>query len=175
MNSIVFVEQVIGHTPIWVWLILTVVLVLGYLATRPRTILLPRLLILPLIMFALSVYSVFSGPLSAAAAVVWLAALALGAGIGRAIGLSIGAKPGPRAGTVSVPGEWWSLALTFTTFVARYVFAVSAAIAPALLFDQTFLIVKVAMMGVLGGTFLGRTLIIAWVTRRPVSAMQAAN
>jgi hypothetical protein len=166
MNLVSSILEVLAHTPKWVWLILAAVLVFGYLATRSRTIPVSRFLLLPLAMLAWSTYGVLSGPLSLETIVVWLAAIGVGAGLGRRIALSSGASAGANPGTIFLPGEWWTFGLVLTMFVARYFFAGAAAITPALAVDLTFILAKVIVMGALGGTVLGRTAMIASVSRR---------
>jgi uncharacterized protein YneF (UPF0154 family) len=51
-------------------------------------------------------------------------------------------------------------------FVARYCFASAAAITPALAVDPAFILAKAIVMGAFGGTFVGRTAMIASAVRR---------
>jgi hypothetical protein len=166
MNLASSILVIFIHTPKWVWLLLAAVLVFGYLATRSRTLPVWRFLVLPLAMFAWSTYGVLSGPLSPETILVWLAAIGVGAVFGRHLALSSGASAGARPGTVFLPGEWWSFRLVLTIFVARYFFASAAAITPMLVVDPTFILAKVIVMGALGGTFAGRTAMIAAAARR---------
>jgi hypothetical protein len=149
MNLASRILVIFAHTPPWVWLILAAVLVFGYLATRSRTIPVSRFFLLPLAMFAWSTFGVLSGPLRPETIVVWLAAIGVGAVLGRHLALSSGASAGANPGTIFLPGEWWSICLVLAIFVARYCFASAAAITPALAVDPAFILAKAIVMGAL--------------------------
>jgi hypothetical protein len=158
-----FISGIIRGTPLWVWGLFGLVLFLGYMNTRDRTIGVWRALILPLAMTATSLSFMFAASIRPEAAAAWAIALALGAWIGRSIGLASGAKPGERPMTIHVPGEWLSLVLIIGIFASRYVSAVAIAITPSLTADPLFLVARSAVTGLLGGMFLGRGLTITWL------------
>jgi hypothetical protein len=167
MTTIAFVTGIIRGTPLWVWGLLALVLYLGYTSTRDRTIDARRALILPLAMFGMSLSFMLSGPVAAEVLAIWGVALALGAAGGAALGFVSGATPGDKPMTIDLRGEYLSLALIIAMFSSRYVFAVMIAMTPALAGDMSFLIIRAAVVGLLGGLFLGRGLTITWVGLRP--------
>jgi Family of unknown function (DUF6622) len=91
--------QTIQHTPGWVWVLFLALVCLGLLQSRTRTVSKARLLVLPLAMFALSLYSLFAtfGPLR-------LGLLAWQAGGMLALLLQRGSRP-RRTGRIVVAGD----------------------------------------------------------------------
>ena len=166
MTTMAFVTGIIRGTPLWVWGLLALVLYLGYTSTRDRTIDARRALILPLAMFGMSLSFMLGGAVPAEVLAPWGVALALGAAGGAGLGLASGAAPGEKPMTIDLKGEWLSLALIIAMFSSRYVFAVMIAMTPGLASDLSFLITRAAVVGLLGGLFLGRGLTIAWVGLR---------
>jgi hypothetical protein len=161
MTTTAFIIEIVRGTPRWVWALLALVLYLGYTSTKDRTIDVRRLLIMPLAMVGVSLSSVIAGNISVEAATAWFVALALAAAAGGRLGLASGAEPGEQPMTVRLPGEWLSLVLIILMFASRYAFAVTIAIAPRLAAEPAFVIVQNAVIGGLGGLFLGRGLAMA--------------
>lgn len=165
MTAPTVIATIVSHTPFWVWPLLALLVALGLRATRPRTVTPGRLLVLPAIMFALSASAAFSGPQAGFVLPVYGLALALGAALGHAVGRSSGARPGGKAGTIALPGEWWTLGLELATFAGRYAFAASAGFDPALAHATVFVLARITVMGALGGVFAGRAVTLVLLGR----------
>ena len=147
------------HTPLWVWGLLTALLLLGLWQRRTRRVAPRSLLALPIALLVLGLSSSVAGfmaqPVSALA---WAALLAAGVALGRRLP--------PPSGTVwlaaeqrlHLPGSWWPMVIIVTIFSMRYVSAVALAMTPAWRGDATVLSGLAAVYGLLGGVFLGRAL-----------------
>ena len=96
------IVNILSHTPVWVWGLLAALMALGFSQTRQRRLAPWRLLMLPLVLLGLGLWSMAPGfmalPLSA---LVWLAALGAGASL-------LAGRPA-QAGTEWLPAERISL------------------------------------------------------------------
>jgi hypothetical protein len=82
--------QILAATPVWVWALLSVLMALGFVQSRPRAVSRVQLLALPLVLLALGLWSMWPGFVKQpVAAAVWLVSLgafvALGLRIPRAV------------------------------------------------------------------------------------------
>lgn len=144
------VFQIVVHTPLWVWPLMALVVWLGVIGLRPRTLPLWRLAILPVIWLGLSLASIGQFPRPALALVAWLAALA----IGLPLGFLLGRRRIVRRledGRLEIAGGWFMLVFGISIFVVRYAFGAVFGMAPALHADPAW----IALAGGLGGSGAG--------------------
>jgi hypothetical protein len=158
--------QIISHTPLWVWGLFCALLSLGVMQSRSRHLARWQLLALPLALLLLGLWSV--APKFATqprVGLLWLLSLALFAGLGLRL-------PRPRAAQwlaaeqkLLLPGSWWPLVLIVVIFSLRYVAGAAQAMHPEL---RAMILVQgplAAVLGALGGLFLGRALGLLRLTR----------
>lgn len=151
-------NQIITHTPVYVWAILAFILVRGMVASRDRDIAVNKLWIIPLVMLGLSLQDIGAkfgfGALP-------LAAWAVGAAATIGLVLRLGRvrmAPGKEAGSVHVRGSWAPLALMMAVFCTKYAASVAVAVLPHARQETLFVAVVCVLFGVLNGCFLGRLL-----------------
>lgn len=149
-------NQIITHTPVYVWAILAFLIVRGVIALRTRDVAMNKLFILPIVMTALSLLDVagkfgFGG----LALATWLVAAACVTALLFQFG---GARvsPAAAAGHVIMRGSVWPLVLMMAIFVTKYVTSVAMAVKPALRADTGFMVIVCALFGIFSGYFLGR-------------------
>lgn len=153
------VKQAIMHTPSWVWPLLALLLWLGVAAMRTRSIRLVRLIVLPAVFFALSVFSMLSSPLPLVEALgIWLAGLALGSLIGRLIAPRHGVIIDRARHRLTVPGSIVPLILIVVIFIGRYASGYAFARYPELRQDTFAVILAASYAALCTGIMLGRTL-----------------
>lgn len=149
-------QQIISHTPVYVWALLAFLLYRGYLAASDREVGLRNLFIIPAVMLFLSVSSMDQrfgeSPL------VWTCWLA---GVAASAVLAWGLMRGPisvnrDAGTVLQRGSLVPLALMLSIFVTKYAIAVLLAINPAAGRNSAVAVAICTLFGVFNGIFLGR-------------------
>ena len=149
--------RIVQHTPVWVWASLGALVAAGLWQTRPRSMSLARITILPLVLLALSLGGVLSafGHLP----------LALGgwaAGVGAALlaarrALAVrGVRWSPGSAALQVPGSWLPLGLFVALFALKYSVGVSLALQPALARDAAFAGLCSLAYGGFSGLFLAR-------------------
>jgi hypothetical protein len=165
------IQQIISHTPVYVWALLAFLIYRGWLASQDRESSLRKIALIPLVMVALALTSLnSSGPLGDGVWVLWaLGATASAAAIWQ---LATGDIVVNRAaGTIVQRGSWMPLALMIAIFITKYTVAVMSAIHPELPHSLAFTTAIALLYGVFNGLFLGRLAryAAAWL-RQPVAA-----
>lgn len=150
-------NNILGHTPFYVWAILLLLAWRGASALRERETRLWQLFIVPCIMLPVALLDIGRkfgpGALPAcawgagAAAVAWLA----WRGAARV-------APGSAPGMVRVRGSVLPLLLMLAIFLVKYAAALALAVAPAALRDPATAAAACALLGCANGWFVGRLL-----------------
>jgi hypothetical protein len=154
----VSIEGIITHTPVWVWLVLAGLVYLGLKRTQPRDVTLGRMLLMPIVLVGLAIYSVAGSALTPAL----FGGLAIGAMLGIAAGiLQERRSPAIRLadGRMRLPGEWLSLVTVVTVFMLRYVKTVAAAVAPDLAASDGFVLATTGLSAFFTVMLVTRTVI----------------
>lgn len=148
------VVQIVTNTPPWVWPLMVLVVWLGVLGLRSRTLPLWRLAILPVVGLVLSFAGIGQSPQPALALVAWLAALA--------VALPLGFLLGHRRavcrlddGRLEVAGGWFMLVFGLSIFAVRYALGVVFGMAPGLRADPAWIALAGGVGGFVGGIGLG--------------------
>ncbi len=153
MSAIV---NIIGHTPIWVFPLIVVVLWLGSINLRERNVPLRSLLVFPVVMLVLSIgNSVGTGAGPLTALVAWLFSAAIGA----APGWYLTQRPRAiksRSGRIIVQGSVIPLLVCIALIALRYAFGYLYGRYPDLRADQGYALALIAGGALLGGVMLGR-------------------
>ena len=145
--------DIVTHTPVWVWGLLALLIWRGLRATQPREADLRGLVMLPLILLALSLYGLATGPMTGMVGL----GLLLGIGLGVVAGMALEARhPAiPVApGGLQLAGEWTSLMTILVMFSLRYVRSVLDAVQPEALANP---VVHLASTGI--GVFVTTVLL----------------
>ena len=145
---------IIAHTPIWVWVLYALLLLLGLQRTRDSTIQVWRMLTLPCIVTFLAVLTFIGAGPSA------LAVMLIGVVAGSAAGWQLepqGASRRLADGRLWLRGEWRSFAQIVLVEIFRYVTSVVAAMDPTLNADPTWHFTTLFISATLSGVFVGRT------------------
>ena len=152
-----FVIETVVRTPIWVWALLAFLLFIGVRALRPTTASFARLAILPLVFLAwgLSGFATTYG-LRPVGIVIWIAALAVGAGFGWLLARSIEIRADKERGRIRLPGNAVNLVLILIIFATKYTLGVLAGIHPSITAELLYMAVDVGVSGLLTGLFAGR-------------------
>jgi hypothetical protein len=148
------ITTVVIHTPIWVWPLYALLLFLGLQRTRDSTVSLPRMLILPVVVVLLAVFSfIVAGPTA-------LPAIVSGLVVGGTLGWQLerdGATRRLPGGKLWLRGEWWTFSQILVVLISRYVTNVVAAMDPALAADLSWRLGTLFLSSALSAAFLGRT------------------
>jgi hypothetical protein len=151
------IRGILEHTPVWVWVVFAVIVLLGLQQTRTRDVSIGRATVLPGVMILLSL----SGVLGAFAHVplAW-AAWAVGVGLtltfaGKAVAAH-GASRSTRPGHLRVPGSLIPIALILAVFVTKYAAGIMLALNPSLAASTPVAVALSLVYGAFSGLFLAR-------------------
>ncbi len=145
---------IVGNTPIWVFAVLAILIVLGAQALRERTVPLRRVAITPAVFITWGVISLVTKPTFSSLLVGdWLATAAIGIALA-AMTVRFPRLRADRVGKrVHLPGSVQPLLRNLTVFLVKYALAVTMAITPAAREQLAFW--DVAVSGLAAGYFLG--------------------
>lgn len=167
------IQQIVSHTPVYVWALLAFLLYRGYLASRDREVSLLKLSVIPGVMLVLALSGMSAnGALGSGVWGVW--AIGVVAGMALTWRLTSGDIAIDRdAGTIHQRGSWLPLALMVAIFFTKYTVAVVSAMHPELPHSLPFAVGVTALYGVFNGVFLGRLARYASAWLRPADAVAA--
>ncbi len=149
--------EILRHTPLWVWALLALLLVLGATQWRDRAVTRLRLVILPLVLLALGISTLLPAlKHMPAAAVIWLACGTLAFAVAARWLVPARTRWEAASQRLHVPGSAWPMGLILATFLLKYSIGVFQALQPALATSSGFLVGLAATSGLLSGLWLGR-------------------
>jgi hypothetical protein len=149
--------QIIIHTPIWVWALLTLLLWLGVKQSLPRQTSLLKTAVMPLVLTGLSLYGTVSAFGNAPAIMLtWLTASIVLATWVLQVPLPDATRYDTRTRTFQLPGSWVPLALMLGIFANKYVVGVALRLHPELLHEALFTLGFSALSGAFSGVFAAR-------------------
>lgn len=152
-------NQVVSHTPLWVWPLLLGLIWLGLNQTVTRSVPLRRVSLVALGMALWSLY----GTLSAFGSQGWvLPAWLVGAGLLATLVLRTPLPTGTHyddwTGRFTVPGSWVPLGLILGIFLTKYAVGARLSLQPALATSTAFALGFSALYGAFSGAFLARAI-----------------
>lgn len=158
--------EILRHTPLWVWALLTLLLVLGWSQTRDRDVAVRRLVILPLVMLGLGLSTLWPAMRQLpAVAAPWLACGALAFIAAARWLVPRDARWNAATRRLQVPGSAWPMALIMATFLLKYSIGVFQGLQPAAASAPGYLAALAAVSGALSGLWLGRAHAMLRLTR----------
>lgn len=121
-------QQIIVHTPLWVWAMLAFLIYRGCSAAVDREAAIAKVALVPVLMLGLSGHGLYQLAHADAVALglALLAALVSGFASWRAAGQA-GTRAYPERGTVFLRGSWFPLLLMIGVFVVKYCMGVGQA------------------------------------------------
>lgn len=150
------IQQIISHTPLYVWALLAFLMYRGWLASKDRETSLLKVALIPLVMLGLAVSGIRGGgPLGQMVWAVW----AVGAAVSGSLIWTLSTREvrvDRAAGTILQRGSWMPLGLMMAIFATKYSVAVLSAIRPELAHNLLFGTSITLLYGVFNGLFLGR-------------------
>ncbi|GGZ09434.1 DUF6622 family protein [Pseudoduganella plicata] len=152
-------QQIISHTPLYVWAILAFLVHRGVAASRERTMTLRAVAIVPLVMTALALQEIDRRfGLAGVPFAAWGAGAAAGAMVAWHVAAGSVTGLDHTAGTVTQRGSWLPLAMMLAVFSTRYALAAASAMQPALQHSATFAMSASLLLGLFNGLLAGRPL-----------------
>jgi Family of unknown function (DUF6622) len=162
---------IVTHTPIWVFGVFALLLLLGVQGLRPRRVALARLLVTPAVFVSWGLVSlVLATRVTATAPLAWAVTATAGFAFAYAtVRLhGLGAEPGGR---VHLPGSVLPLTRNMLIFAAKYVLAAAMAVHPET--RGQLVVWDIAVSGASAGYFIGWTVRLLLAYRRAAAPMPA--
>ena len=151
-------NQILTNTPRWVWVLLIVLLWLGFSQVVTRTASLKRITLMPLAMIGLSLYgTITTFDAGAQVLLVWLCTGGLMATLVLQQPLHDATRYDTWTQRFTLPGSWVPLMLILGIFMTKYIVGAVTAMQPALAHDASFSLAFGALYGAFSGVFLART------------------
>ncbi len=163
---------IVTHTPLWVFALFALLLVLGLNALRTRAVPPWQLLIVPLFFIVWGGFTLVQRAQAMPSLVLaWLIAAALGAALAPAAWGFEAATPDRARNRVRVRGSAWPLIRNLGLFAVKYALTAAMAVAPR----PWLPLADIAVSGLSAGYFLGWTVLLAraYRTRAPLTAPPA--
>jgi hypothetical protein len=169
-------QQIIIHTPLWVWAMLAFLVYRGWAATADRESPLLKVALIPLLLLALSLHGLYGQSHADAPALTAAALAALGCGV---LSWTVAGRAGivahPARGTVWLRGSWLPLLMMVSIFAVKYAVAVLQALHSTYVQGAVFTLAISLLYGLFMGVPMGRLLRIVHLYRQAQSpAAQAA-
>lgn len=159
--------QILQGTPVWVWGLLALLVIVGVSQSMPRRVSARRVMIVPGVMLALSLAGVATTfgaqPLALAA---WLVGIALAIALGTNAVAPRGARWEREAARFQLPGSWLPMGLILGIFCIKYGVGVSLAIAPTLAVNMPFEVAIAFASGAFSGLFAARAIALRRLAAR---------
>ena len=170
-------QQILTHTPLWVWAVLAFLLYRGLLSSVDREIALTRVFVIPVVMFALALQGIVSGfGAVPAAAAVWFACMLSGIALAWRTFDRDSVRIDAARRMIFQRGSWTPLLLMMGVFCTKYAVGVALSLQPGLAHQLWFAASVCVLYGLFNGIFFGRALRVAALYRqasRPQDAVPA--
>jgi len=152
---------ILTHTPLWVYLLFGVLLILGWMQSRDRKVSYVRAFMLPCMMIIFSIYGIASAFGMSIGVISW----SLGMMVMMALGIRIRAFYNvvfmEEYNAFAIKGSWLWLALIMVIFWLKFAVGVALARELAIVFEPWFILSVSLCYGLLSGIFLVR-MVILW-------------
>lgn len=152
-------QQIVLHTPLFVWGILAFCLFMGVKQSRDQRMSRQRLLLVPAIWTAFGLWGISSAfGLQAQNLAAWALGLMLVVAALRRVSWPRGARFDGSGGLFFVPGSWVPMVMIMAIFMAKYLVGVSLAMVPQLAQLPAFALGVSLLYGALSGLFVARSI-----------------
>lgn len=153
-NLFEFIIKAITGTPIWVWAVFIYLLLVGLKATHNRTIYLPKLYIIPVILIGLKYQTFISG--NYFYIMLYLLFLCIGIGTGILSVFRAPTKIFKDLKSIELPGNYSTLIILLLFFLIKYTFGYLQVTNPTI--ANQYALLELSIEGAFSGYFLGKTL-----------------
>ncbi len=154
-------EEILKHTPIWVFFILIALLYLGYIQSKTRTVTIRRAIVIPIAMTGLSLYGIESAfGASILGFSSWIAGVILAQLINNVLRQPAGVHYISDSKCFVIPGSYIPFMLMMAIFFTKYF--ISAAIAMRFISPDlpAFIGISSLFLGLFSGAFISRARVV---------------
>jgi len=149
-------NEIFTNTPLYVWAILSFLIVRGVIAFRTRELAINKLFIIPIVMTVLSLVDVAAKfGLAGLGFLTWAATALMTVALLATVAKARVAPAGTH-GRVTVRGSAFPLVLMMAIFATKYVSSIALVMKPQLSADAGFTVSVCVLFGLFTGYFVGR-------------------
>jgi hypothetical protein len=149
--------DIIAGAPIWVWVILGYLLVVGIMATRPTAVPLWKLGIMPSIFLWWSFFSIYPKCMACwPLFILWIVVFTIALMIGQQLARSTNFTFDKNTRLFHLPGSWFPLIVSCAFFAVKYSMGATYAIMPLMRTNLMLMSVDVALSALIAGLAWGR-------------------
>jgi len=162
--------QIVIHTPVWVYLLLTYLIFIGINDTKTRVTKVRRIFIMPTILSALSLHTLATSDVDTGYLTIgsWLLGIVLGSILGWWQVKRLNIQVDKKHFRIHIPGTWSSMCLLLTIFGTKYYFGYVKATKPMLAEQLDFKVIVLAVTGICTGLFIGKLIQYIYCFRNSV-------
>jgi hypothetical protein len=146
-------------TPLWVYLLLAVLLMMGFKASKTGVVNIKKMLIAPIVFTLMSIESLYTH-LSITFYVLglYVGALSVGIGLGFLQVNRLKLKVDQKNGLIEIPGSWSVMVLILIIFSTKYYFGYELSVDPHALDNSEFEVLFISVNAICTGLFIGKTI-----------------
>jgi hypothetical protein len=172
---LVEIWQIAIHTPVWVYLLLIYLIVVGVKASKTRVVKLQRIFTIPAILAVMSVHTLMTTITLVDYLIVssWIIAMLIGILLGWWQVKRLDIQIDKKRLLIQIPGTWSTMYILLTIFVAKYYFGYEKATNPILMEQLEFNVSMLAVSGVCTGLFIGRLIAYLYHFKNSTEVNQA--
>lgn len=149
----------IADTPWWFFLAVLGLIWMAWLATKPKTVAVKSLFLIPVIYIPLSLASIFlSFPITPASVFIWIGATMAGTVLGWLHFRVLRIKAIQNESRLYIPGTWTLFILLLLIAVSKYYYGYSFIIDPQYFIQAKYATIIVALYGLFAGLFIGKVI-----------------
>lgn len=175
MTAFHILQQILSHTPLFVWALLAFCLLMGLLQRRDQQLTRTRLIVPSVVWSVFGLWGMVSAfGLQALPLAAWALALLATVAALRGRAWPAGARFDSARSLYHVPGSWRPMAMIMAIFGAKYAVGVSMGLMPTLAQQPAFAVAVSALYGALSALFVARTVNVLAQGAARVGRLQAA-
>ncbi|AEN66075.1 hypothetical protein Entas_3356 [Enterobacter soli] len=152
-----FLNGILTHTPVWVWVLFVFLISRGIRARKPATVTLEKLAIVPAIFLVWDIYDlVIYRQITVTTLALWVAGILAGAALGYVLIRSTAVARAAAPRSISRAADYTALPFMMLAFLVKYVLGVMSAISPQTLQQPAMSAFAIISGGVFAGVFIGK-------------------
>jgi hypothetical protein len=168
-------QQIVSHTPTWVFILFIGLIWLGLIQATARRITLRRAVLIPTAMVALSLYGTVSAfGSSTTPLLAWLASGLCTVVMVLQSPVPDGTRYEQDTRRFHVQGSWLPMALLMGLFLTKYFVGASTAMQPELTHNDYFVLAFGSLYGAFAGAFFGRPMRFVGLASRDQSPLNVS-
>ena len=152
---------ILEHTPLWVYFLFSVLVILGWMQSRDRVVPYFRAFIVPCFMMLLSIYGVVSAFGMSMGIVAWSLGMIIVLALGIRVRALYNAVFMEERNAFAVKGSWFWLGVMMVIFGLKFAVSVAFARQLTMVYEPWFMLSISLCYGLLSGLFLVR-MVILW-------------